>query len=173
MPIIKGEPLAQPIARQEPTSPQRSLQTHFQQIDAREKKSLEGLRRQCMICKEHKQPGRLVQSVVGGLTWTTQNAPYTRRGGEDGSDEYPLVMCAECAQKITAGYDIAAGRTEVGDDQVDLWFTRRFGGEQPMWLMIFNGEDDREQLSWIAQHVDQPRRQIGRASCRERVCLYV
>ena len=158
VPIVNGEPLAQPAASTEPTALQRQLQSHFQTVDAREKKSYDGEKRQCMICKERKRPGRLTQPVVSRLRWTTYNAPYTRPGPAPSQEKYPLVMCAECAQKISAGYDIAAGRTEVGDDQADLWFTRRFGGEQPMWLMIFNGEDDREQLNWIAQHVDQPRR---------------
>jgi hypothetical protein len=66
-------------------------------------------------------------------------------------------MCAECAQKISAGYDIAAGRTQIDDAQSDVWFTRRFGGENPLWLMVFNGTDEKEQLSWISQNVNRPR----------------
>jgi len=158
LPIINGEPLAQPAASAVPTDLQQRMQSHFQTVDAREKKSYDGEKRQCMICKERKRPGRLTQPVVSRLRWTTYNAPYTRPGPAPNQEKYPLVMCAECAQKISAGYDIAAAQTEAGNDQSDVWFTRRFGGENPLWLMIFNGEDEQEQLTWISQHVDRPRR---------------
>ena len=62
VPIVNGEPLAQPAASTEPTALQRQLQSHFQTVDAREKKSYDGEKRQCMICKERKRPGRLTQS---------------------------------------------------------------------------------------------------------------
>jgi len=158
LPIINGEPLAQPADTDAPTSLQQELQSHFQEVDAREKKSYDGEERQCMICKEVKPPGRLTQPVVSQLRWTTYNAPYTRPGPAPSQEKYPLVLCASCAQKVSAGFDIAAGQTQTDDDSADVWFTRRFGREDPLWLMVFNGQDDKSQLSWITQHVDQPRR---------------
>jgi len=94
LPIINGEPLAQPAASAVPTDLQQRMQSHFQTVDAREKKSYDGEKRQCMICKERKRPGRLTQPVVSRLRWTTYNAPYTRPGPAPNQEKYPLVMCA-------------------------------------------------------------------------------
>jgi hypothetical protein len=156
LPIIDGEPLAQPAQTSDPTPLQALLQEHFQRVDADAKKSFDGAKRQCMICKEYKKPGRLTSAVAGGVKWMTHNQDYTKIATQESGKQYPLSVCAECAAHVSAGYNIATGRTAAAS-QADVWFTRKFGRDEPLWLMVFNGDDDKEQLTWITEHIDRPR----------------
>jgi len=156
LPIIDGEPLAQPAKGEAPTPLQAKLQAHFQRVDAEEKKSFDGAARQCIICKERKMPGRLASAVAGGVKWTTHNQDYTKIETQSSGKHYPLEVCAQCAAQVSAGYAIATGATAVSG-QSDLWFTRKFGRDEPLWLMVFNGTDEKEQLTWITEHINRPR----------------
>lgn len=156
LPIVDDEPLAQPAQKSDPTPLQALLQDHFQRVDADAKKSFDGPQRQCMICKEYKKPGRLTSAVAGGVKWMTHNQDYTKIKTQESGKHYPLSVCAECAARVSAGYNIATGRT-AASGQTDVWFTRKFGRDEPLWLMVFNGTDDKEQLTWITEHIDRPR----------------